>query len=201
MAKKMFSKTEADGLLTIGISWLNQQGLLCGFRSSTITWTRGERFKSSAGIKVDILDTPQHITLNYTQTDTETGEKKDFDYKVSLTSTPCHFGGGRWWFVCPLVLEGRPCRQRVGKLYKNGDYFGCRHCHDLTYQSKKAPRRRGWYASFQILELADKAHELEQQIKRRFYAGKPTRKQRQVDKLYARSSVAYNQINWNNILK
>jgi hypothetical protein len=43
----------------------------------------------------------------------------------------------RWWFVCPLVVNGRPCNRRVGKLYLPGAsrYFGCRHCYDLTYTS------------------------------------------------------------------
>ncbi len=196
----MSSKTEADGLISVGINWLNQRGFIKNINSGTITWTGGfNESKSSIGIIVNLTDPSPFIALHYTQTNRDTDEKKDFDYKVLLTSTPCHFGGERWWFICPLTLDGRPCKRRVGKLYKDGDYFGCRHCYDLTYQSKMAPRRRGWYASFQILELADKAHELEQQIKRHFYAGKPTRKQRQVDKLYARSSVGYNKINWNDI--
>ena len=192
----MFGKTEADDLLSTGISWLKQRGLLSSIHNSNITWTRGDNHKSSVGIIVNLLDTSPYIILHYTQTDRETGEKKHFDYKIWLTSTSCHFGGLRWWFICPLTLEGRPCRRRVGKLYKDGDYFGCRHCYDLTYQSKKAPKRSGWYASFNFLELQDRADELEQQIKRRSYAGKPTRKQRRLDKLYARSSGEYNKINW-----
>jgi hypothetical protein len=37
----------------------------------------------------------------------------------------------------PLVVGGRPCGRRVGKLHlpPHGRYFGCRHCHDLTYAS------------------------------------------------------------------
>jgi hypothetical protein len=39
--------------------------------------------------------------------------------------------------VCPLRVDGRSCGRRVGKLYlpPAGGYFGCRHCHDLTYTS------------------------------------------------------------------
>lgn len=50
--------------------------------------------------------------------------------QVWLTATRPRFGGLRWWFVCPLVVKGRSCKRRVGKLYlpPHGRYFGCRHC-------------------------------------------------------------------------
>ncbi len=43
-------------------------------------------------------------------------------------------GGG---FVCGLVVNGRSCGARVKKLYlpPGGRYFGCRRCHDVTYES------------------------------------------------------------------
>jgi hypothetical protein len=77
------------------------------------------------------------LRIQYVQTDTWTKEETDFDYKVPLTTTRCNFGGIRYWFVCPLVVNGKPCRRRVAKLYKppNAKYFGRRHCHDLTYTS------------------------------------------------------------------
>ena len=46
-----------------------------------------------------------------------------------------HYGGLRWWFTCPLVVGGRSCTRRAGKLYLRGGYFGCRRCQDLTYRS------------------------------------------------------------------
>lgn len=48
-----------------------------------------------------------------------------------------HFGGVRWWFTCPLTLSGVRCYRRVGKLClpPGAVYFGCRHCHHLTYRS------------------------------------------------------------------
>jgi hypothetical protein len=60
-----------------------------------------------------------------------------FDYQVGLTATSPRFGGLRWWFICPLVVNGRPCGRRVGKLYlpPGGRYYGCRHCYNLTYTS------------------------------------------------------------------
>lgn len=64
------------------------------------------------------------------------------DYLVRLATTTPHFGGIRWWFLCPLVLNGNACSRRVGKLYlpPGANYFGCRHCHQLTYLSTRKSR-------------------------------------------------------------
>jgi hypothetical protein len=65
------------------------------------------------------------------------------DYRVGLTTTRPRFGGLRWWFLCPLGVNGVPCGRRVGKLYlpPAAGYYGCRHCHDLTYASCREDRR------------------------------------------------------------
>jgi hypothetical protein len=53
------------------------------------------------------------LRLSYTFTNT--GDR--IDYRIDLQTTQPHFGGLRWWFTCPLVVEGRPCGRRVAKLY------------------------------------------------------------------------------------
>jgi hypothetical protein len=60
------------------------------------------------------------------------------DYVIRLqTTTPFH-GALRWWFTCPLFLDGKACGRRVQKLYlpPGGRYFGCRHCYRLAYDSR-----------------------------------------------------------------
>ena len=56
---------------------------------------------------------------------------------ISLTTTPCHYGGVRHWFLCPASVEGVLCENRVGMLYlpPAGKVFACRHCYGLTYES------------------------------------------------------------------
>jgi hypothetical protein len=56
-----------------------------------------------------------------------------------LVSTPCHFGGVRWWFQCSGMSVGNPCGRRVGKLYlpPGERYFACRYCHNLIYKACK----------------------------------------------------------------
>ena len=55
-------------------------------------------------------------------------------YPVYLTSTDCHLGGERRWFLCPT--EG--CMRRVAILYA-GEIFACRRCRQLAYLSQREP--------------------------------------------------------------
>ena len=65
------------------------------------------------------------------------GIEKQCEYEIRLSTSPCTYGGFRWWFECPVVKDGVYCGNRASKLYlPNGQlYFGCRACHDLTYES------------------------------------------------------------------
>ena len=59
------------------------------------------------------------------------GAGQPFCHWVSLRSTAPHFGGRRWWFVCPLK------RIRAAKLYlpPGATSFASRQAYDLTYRS------------------------------------------------------------------
>ena len=65
------------------------------------------------------------------------------NYRVELVSTRPHYGGLRWWFLCPLIVAGHACQRRVRKLYlpPGGNYFGCRHCGELNYTSQREADR------------------------------------------------------------
>lgn len=176
------NKTEADNLRKIKTSFLKKHGYFRSLQSGLITWTSHSGDQNSVGIEVSIYD-EGYLRIHYTQTKTDTGEKQDFDYKAPLTTTPCHFGGKRYWFICPLSVNNVYCGKRVGVLYKNGDYFGCRHCYNLTYSSKKECSRGKYSHIFNILKTECKIDERMENIKRLSYAGKPTRKYRKVLKM------------------
>lgn len=112
----------------------------------TITWTKVRTGEETANIRYRFW--PQggasrwdgKLVLKYKITRSQYGgedELTEVDYGIDLETTPCNFGGERWWFRCPLVKNGTPCERRCFKLYcpPGGDYFGCRECYDLTYQS------------------------------------------------------------------
>jgi hypothetical protein len=64
---------------------------------------------------------------------------ENLDLRITLVTTRPNFGGLRFWFICPLNVGGRRCQRRVAKLFlpPGGKYFGCRHCHDLSYTSSQ----------------------------------------------------------------
>lgn len=132
-----FTVEECFGL---GMNDLKKLGLLKAPPDSVqiVRWadsTGEERGKAFCWLKV-LGSEYMSLSLSYTVTNS-VGEKKDLAYAISLSTTPCNFGGFRYWFICPLEKHGIPCNRRVGKLYlpPNGIYFGCRHCYNLTYRS------------------------------------------------------------------
>lgn len=108
-----------------------------GMRSGLVSWSRGGEVRSSVGIEVWIDTIDGKIRFQYTSTDRSSGEKTERDYTAQLVSTPCNYGGVRWWFICPLIKSGIVCQRRVGVLYLGSAYFGCRNCFELVYQSSK----------------------------------------------------------------
>jgi hypothetical protein len=102
-----------------------------------LSWSQGGRPAGNILVFVERRVAALVARLSYSVTPAG-GEKVSRDYPVILTSTPSNLPGNagrRWWFICPLVVSGRPCRRRVGVLYSSGGWFGCRHCHNLTYTS------------------------------------------------------------------
>jgi hypothetical protein len=105
--------------------------------NGAITWSdsrTGEKL-SNIGLSSETYADYGSVRLHYTITDT--GDA--LDYRVDLTATPLPWGGVKWWFLCPLIVDGTHCGRRVAKLYHppGGRYYGCRHCHKLTYTSSR----------------------------------------------------------------
>jgi len=71
---------------------------------------------------------------------------------VAYVATPCRFGGGRFWLLCPT------CQKAVYKLYAPppGEVYACRACHGLTYESSRLGSswwgllHRGFRSSYEL---------------------------------------------------
>lgn len=177
---------------SVSIAFLKKHGYFCGHRSGVITWTNwcGEQ-TASIGVTVYMMDGEDHARFRYTNTCRSTGEETECDYKVRLVTTPCHLGGVRWWFICPLSHNGVPCGRRVGKLYcpPGSMYYGCRHCYNLSYESRNESHRGRLAHMSRFLTLDRRQEELLEGMKRWTYRGKPTRKARRLETLETRSEA------------
>jgi len=128
--KKVFSK---------GTTW-----------SWTLSWSRkGEVIASISYLVESGENGPSGLRFIYTITDNETEKKKDYNYIIPVVSTRCNYGGKRWWFICPPVV-GRSCqrRRRIVYMPPGAEYFGCRECHRLTYESRQRHREK-FYEGFE----------------------------------------------------
>ena len=167
------SKATADESCRLKMSYLRKRGMLTGEESlEKIVWTSSMTGKETTIILgVYLTDNPVAI-LMYSVTDRE-GNKTDYDDKVNLVTTPCYFGGVRYWFGCPS------CGRRVGVLYlAPGDvYFRCRHCNNLSYHS----RNNCSVAKFGV--TSREIDKLRSEIKRWTWRGRPTRKVKRLQAL------------------
>jgi hypothetical protein len=69
--------------------------------------------------------------------------------RIELLRTRPNYGGARWSLSCPLASEGECRGDRLLKLYlpPGERRFGCRKCHDLTYESsQQSGKYDGLYA-------------------------------------------------------
>jgi hypothetical protein len=133
-------KTVVEDCLSLDANrWMRAGILRAGIQragSWEWTYTRGRRCSISYEVLTQDMETAR-LRLTYSRRRAGAEEKESVDYHVRLATTRPRFGGLRWWFNCPLLADGWVCNRRVGKLYlpPRGRYFGCRHCHDLTYTS------------------------------------------------------------------
>ena len=111
-------KEEADGLKQVSVSFLRKHGYFSnGWHSGAITWSWNGEKTGSISVQSSINENEQYVKFIYTQTGNNTDEKKDFDYKIPLTTTPMLFWRqkilvylpslGKWkilWQACRLAL-------------------------------------------------------------------------------------------------
>lgn len=179
-------KTEADHITQLSIRDLTKRGIVDGMLPCTLRW---QNTILGTEQKVDVAiyrkSGKQICELSYELGDPMTG-KNFHQCKVSITITPCHFGGIRRWFLCPMKNDGVLCKKRVAILYLKEGTFGCRHCHHLTYAAQNKNHRRPANVLMESLKDLLEMQELQGKIKTRLYKGKPTKKYRQFEALAKR---------------
>ena len=162
------AKTKVEDCLTLSIFLLHKQETLKHSNSGTISWLNPFGYNDKIGYSINLnCLTDSYIELQYITTD-DSGKQKNINQIFLLHTTPCVFGGKRDWFTCP-------CGKRVAVLYKPrfADNFACRHCYNLTYES------RNLSGKFKAIGKPPTVFELEtlrQSVKRIYYKGEVTKK-------------------------
>jgi hypothetical protein len=141
--------TVEDGL-RLDINDLLRKGIIVpgAFGGGSLTWTNtatGEK-RAEIGYEVSLVEADDawarlHYTVNCVPQ----------DYRVRITSSPCQYGGRRWWWRCPR--SGR----RAAKLYlpPGASVFAAREYYGLAYRSQR------------MTDL-DRSHERQSRLYRKF---------------------------------
>ena len=117
-----------DDHLSIDARQWQREGRLVAGTSFNTTWSRAGKEVGNIGVRA--ASGQVRLSYSWQKNDDEAGR---LDYPVELQTTPCHYGGVRYWFTCPAV----GCGKRVAKLYLGDKYFACRHCCRLAYHSQR----------------------------------------------------------------
>jgi len=160
----------------IDLSWLRKNNFLIGLVKRNIKWSINGEPTGNIDITIDISSETPKITFSYKLRKHGEVEWNDINFSFNLESIPCRFGGKKWFYVCELYSNGKYCGKRSRVLYMTGDYFGCRKCANLSYESCNENKRfRG--GIWKVFLNETKADEYYQEnVKRHFYKGKATKK-------------------------
>jgi hypothetical protein len=121
------SKGTAESYRSIDARWMKREGMLTPGAERRITWSRRGEVYASVHISAEL----GRMVLTHRWKDGG-GDWAQESYPVSLTTTPCHLGGKRHWFCCPIP----GCGKRVAVIYCRA-VFACRTCHQLAFSSQR----------------------------------------------------------------
>ena len=130
------ARTACESCKSIDVRRWHRDGRLFAGQHFTWSWTHssGERTAS-----INVSTERDAVVLTYKTRDSQATEWKSISQRVPITWTDLHFGGRRPWFICSVCSHGQYCGRRVAVLYSLRDYFACRHCYDLAYESQQEP--------------------------------------------------------------
>lgn len=178
MGRPAFRPSELD-CLSLSTKWLKDHGYFCGSKKGRVVWGENE----SIVISVETANDPQ-IRFRYTLPQWG-GGKRHIDFAYPLVRIPCNFGGHRWAFRCSFVKNGKVCGRLAHMLYSgHTDYFGCRRCMGILYDSQKASASR-FSGLSKCISAWKKIDNLPVKIIRRFYRGRITKRAKRLYGLYA----------------
>lgn len=118
--------------LTLDISRLIRKRFIVPGKhvAGAISWTNTTTGEKTAEIGYDasmLPDEANWVRLRYTV------NSQPMDYKVALVTSPCNYGGVRWWWICPRTA----CMVSKLHLPPGGKTFASRKAYRLPYRSQR----------------------------------------------------------------
>jgi hypothetical protein len=97
--------------------------------SGRLSWNLRAGRVASVNFEAQLGTEDGWMQLDFFVLERSTGARRAVTQTISLAATRPHFGGTRWWFVCPVTGE------RVGRLHlpPGADHFASRQAHRLIY--------------------------------------------------------------------
>lgn len=124
----------ADASLRIDLAWMFRTGCARdgAWLSGNLSWNRGGEPSGSIGYQA-IMHQPGEERLELFYSRGSGDDREQVRQTVRLCHTVPHYGGKRWWMICPY--HGI----RIGKLYlpPGGDRFASRQAWRLGYQCQR----------------------------------------------------------------
>lgn len=130
----------------------------------TLRWYSHDQLSGSVGVFFDAAR--RTFQCSYSVDD------RDHHLSVTLTQTPCNFGGARSWFLCP------GCNSRMAILYLSSDALECRRCQGLTYRSSQTTHVGQMGALIRFMQLDVSVGEEYSERRSKFWKRRPTKRHR-----------------------
>lgn len=179
------SKTIKEDCRAISIYEFNKWGSLKNdYYTGFVVWSNN--YQEEVGrINYTINKTEMNIELDYKIRKPGEEDWNKINYTIPITKTSCHYGNNRYWFVCPMYKRGLYCGKRVAKMYLSpyNNYFVCRNCLNLSYQSRNENYNGVYGPIKKVFDIEEKIEKLEREIKIYHRNGRPTKKALQLEKL------------------
>jgi hypothetical protein len=125
------SPTVENGLTLDLNRLIRQRDILPGRHiSGSLMWSDARSGEKVASIDFEAaLTSQEHAWARLRYID----DGQPMDYRVQIEASPCHYGGMRWWWVCPIS------GQRAAKLYlpPGATVFAARRTYRLAYRSQR----------------------------------------------------------------
>lgn len=128
-------RLKAEQTLKVDIRIWRKRGLLWEGGTNAWAWSRGGEQAGSIRFTVN----RDNIRLNYAV------QGQDASQTIATTTTPCHYGGSRTWFSCPV------CHGRVAVLFMRSGRFACRKCQRVSYTSQSGSESDRGHAQYHKL--------------------------------------------------